>query len=83
MFESLDEQMKKDDELVSFKAISGELPSALSPPAGCHFHLRCPHAVGRCRIEVPLLREIEAAHWAACHLAPLGHAPEKWEPVFG
>jgi peptide/nickel transport system ATP-binding protein len=48
------------------------LPSALSPPAGCHFHLRCPHAVDRCRHEIPPLRAIEAARWAACHLAPIG-----------
>ena len=41
---------------------SGELPSALSPPSGCHFHLRCPHVVERCRAEVPALREIEAGH---------------------
>jgi peptide/nickel transport system ATP-binding protein len=72
LLDSVPRLVLEDDELVSFKAISGELPSALSPPPGCHFHLRCPHAVGRCRIEVPLLREIEAAHWAACHLAPLG-----------
>ena len=39
---------------------------------GCHFHLRCPHVVERCRGEVPPLREIEAARRAACHLAPIG-----------
>jgi oligopeptide/dipeptide ABC transporter ATP-binding protein len=71
LLDSVPRLVLEDDELVSFKAISGELPSALSPPGGCHFHLRCPHAVGRCRHEVPPLREIEAAHWAACHLAPL------------
>jgi oligopeptide/dipeptide ABC transporter ATP-binding protein len=58
------------DEIVSFKAIRGELPSALSPPPGCHFHLRCPHAVDRCRTEVPALRDIDARR-AACHLAPI------------
>jgi peptide/nickel transport system ATP-binding protein len=61
-----------DDEIVSFKAIRGELPSALSPPSGCHFHLRCPHAVERCRGEIPPLREVEHARRAACHLAPIG-----------
>jgi peptide/nickel transport system ATP-binding protein len=72
LLDSVPKLVLEDDEIVSFKAISGELPSALSPPRGCHFHLRCPHVVGRCRVEVPPLREIEAAHWTACHLAPIG-----------
>jgi len=72
LLDSVPKLVLADDEIVSFKAIRGELPSALSPPAGCHFHLRCPHAVDRCRGEIPLLREIEPNHRAACHLAPLG-----------
>jgi oligopeptide/dipeptide ABC transporter ATP-binding protein len=72
LLDSVPKLVLADDEIVSFKAIHGELPSALSPPPGCHFHLRCPHAVERCRAEVPALREIEAARFAACHLAPLG-----------
>jgi peptide/nickel transport system ATP-binding protein len=70
LLDSVPKLVLEGDEIVSFKAISGELPSALSPPSGCHFHLRCPHVVDRCRHEIPSLREIEAAHWAACHLAP-------------
>jgi oligopeptide/dipeptide ABC transporter ATP-binding protein len=35
-------------------AISGLPPSLLSPPKGCHFRPRCPHAFGRCS-EVPPL----------------------------
>jgi peptide/nickel transport system ATP-binding protein len=72
LLDSVPKLVLADDAIVSFKAIHGELPSALSPPSGCHFHQRCPHAVGLCRGEVPQLREIEAAHQAACHLAPLG-----------
>jgi peptide/nickel transport system ATP-binding protein len=72
LLDSVPKLVLDGDELVTFKAIRGELPSALSPPPGCHFHLRCPHAVDRCRAEVPALREIEPAHWAACHLAPIG-----------
>jgi peptide/nickel transport system ATP-binding protein len=72
LLDSVPKLVLADDEIVSFKAIHGELPSALSPPNGCHFHQRCPHTVGRCRGEVPQLREIEPAHRAACHLAPLG-----------
>ena len=35
-------------------AIPGQPPSLLSPPEGCHFRPRCPHAFDRC-IEVPPL----------------------------
>jgi oligopeptide transport system ATP-binding protein len=45
----------------------GEIPSALAPPAGCHFHPRCPRAEPRCRAEVPMLREAEAGRWVRCH----------------
>jgi len=49
--------------------LRGEPPSPLSPPAGCHFHSRCPLAVARCRSETPLLRAVAGGHQAACHLA--------------
>jgi oligopeptide/dipeptide ABC transporter ATP-binding protein len=49
-------------------AMTGELPSALDPPAGCRFHTRCPHAEARCRSEVPAMREVAPGHHAACHL---------------
>jgi oligopeptide transport system ATP-binding protein len=49
--------------------LRGEVPSALTPPSGCVFHPRCPIAVPRCSAEIPALREIRPAHWAACHLA--------------
>jgi peptide/nickel transport system ATP-binding protein len=51
-----------------FTAITGEIPSPLSPPSGCHFHPRCPHAMPRCRAEAPALREISPGHRSACHL---------------
>ncbi|MEZ0167352.1 ABC transporter ATP-binding protein [Microvirga sp. TS319] len=51
-----------------FSPIKGEIPSPLSPPSGCHFHPRCPHAFGRCRREAPKLREIAPGHISACHL---------------
>src|SRR5712692_4854888 len=49
--------------------LGGEVPSALNPPSGCVFHPRCPIAGGRCRGEVPELREITPGHRAACILA--------------
>jgi len=52
----------------TFVAIRGEIPSPMSPPSGCHFHPRCPHAFERCRQEVPRLKEVAPGHRAACHL---------------
>ncbi|WP_150993200.1 ABC transporter ATP-binding protein [Cupriavidus basilensis] len=52
----------------TFVAIKGEIPSPLSPPPGCHFHPRCPHAMPRCREEQPLLKEIAPMRFSACHL---------------
>jgi oligopeptide/dipeptide ABC transporter ATP-binding protein len=49
--------------------LAGEMPSPIHVPPGCPFHPRCPVAVDRCRVEIPVLREITAGHWAACHLA--------------
>lgn len=48
--------------------IKGTVPDARRPPPGCRFHDRCPMTIDRCRSEVPLLREIEHGHRAACHL---------------
>jgi peptide/nickel transport system ATP-binding protein/oligopeptide transport system ATP-binding protein len=47
--------------------LEGELPSALRPPSGCRFHTRCPHAIERCRSEVPPLLADAAGHATACH----------------
>ena len=51
-----------------FTAIKGEIPSPMAPPSGCHFHPRCPHAMPRCSIEAPALKEVASGHKSACHL---------------
>jgi oligopeptide/dipeptide ABC transporter ATP-binding protein len=51
-----------------FAPIAGELPSPFAPPAGCHFHPRCPAAMDRCRTERPKLTEIAPGRFSACHL---------------
>ncbi|AEK63820.1 ABC transporter ATP-binding protein [Collimonas fungivorans] len=51
-----------------FFAVKGEIPSPLHPPPGCHFHPRCPHAMPRCKVEKPALKEVSAKHFSACHL---------------
>jgi peptide/nickel transport system ATP-binding protein len=54
--------------------VRGEIPSALAPPSGCHFHPRCPHAGPRCRVEQPALLEIGPGRRSACHLNAGGTA---------
>ena len=49
-------------------AISGEVPSALNPPSGCHFHTRCPYFMERCSEEEPELKEVSPDHTVACFL---------------
>ncbi|MCH1515461.1 MAG: ABC transporter ATP-binding protein [Alphaproteobacteria bacterium] len=51
-----------------YEPVSGEIPSPLAPPAGCHFHPRCPFAIEKCQREAPVLRELSASHFSACHL---------------
>jgi oligopeptide/dipeptide ABC transporter ATP-binding protein len=53
---------------VAKRRVPGDVPSPLKPPAGCHFHTRCPFAEARCRTEKPALREVEPGHHVACHL---------------
>ena len=48
--------------------VSGEIPSPLEPPGGCHFHPRCPQAGPRCAREAPALKAIAAGRVSACHL---------------
>jgi peptide/nickel transport system ATP-binding protein len=49
------------------RAVAGEVPNPLEPPAGCAFHPRCPHANARCRSEVPALKRLAVGGEAACH----------------
>ena len=49
--------------------LAGEPPNPVDRPRGCAFHPRCPHAIERCRIETPALRELADGRLAACHLA--------------
>lgn len=60
---------KKVGSKQQFYKIKGEIPSPLAPPAGCHFHPRCPMAQERCRKEVPQLLEILPGHFSRCHFA--------------
>jgi oligopeptide/dipeptide ABC transporter ATP-binding protein len=50
------------------RILQGDVPSPIKPPAGCHFHTRCPYVFDRCRVETPLLREVKPGQMVACHL---------------
>ena len=56
--------------------VAGEVPSPISPPAGCHFHPRCPFANGRCRSEPP--QPVAAgASQVRCHAVAEGRLGEE------
>ena len=48
--------------------LEGDVPSPMRPPAGCHFHTRCPRKKEVCERTLPELTEIEDGHFVACHL---------------
>ena len=50
------------------RVLTGDVPSPINPPPGCHFHTRCPYAEERCRIESPPMREVAPGQFVACHL---------------
>jgi oligopeptide/dipeptide ABC transporter ATP-binding protein len=54
---------EEKDEIV----LSGEVPSALNPPSGCHFHPRCPMVMPHCSGDEPPLTEVAPNHWVACY----------------
>ena len=49
--------------------LSGEIPSPIDPPSGCHFHPRCPYAQEICRKEYPVLTDHAEGHQSACHFS--------------
>jgi peptide/nickel transport system ATP-binding protein len=50
--------------------LPGDIPSPSSPPAGCHFHPRCPQALPACRVRYPETSSVSKTHEVRCHLWP-------------
>ncbi|MFL9626876.1 ABC transporter ATP-binding protein [Aeromonas jandaei] len=58
--------------------LTGDVPSPITPPAGCHFHPRCPHATDHCKNVAPTLEgKDEISHLVACHLPLATPEPEQ------
>lgn len=48
--------------------LEGDIPSPVNPPAGCHFHPRCPKGTAECRLTFPDAIRFDGIHWTSCHL---------------
>jgi oligopeptide/dipeptide ABC transporter ATP-binding protein len=77
----LDAVPRPDPARVRPPVIGGEVPSLMVPPPGCRFHTRCPHAMPRCRVDIPVLRETAPGRQTACHLYET--TPGSGKPLHG
>jgi oligopeptide transport system ATP-binding protein len=46
--------------------LTGDVPSPINPPEGCHFHPRCPIADEECKKAYPTFEEKQPSHYASC-----------------
>lgn len=53
---------KKEERII----LTGDVPSPINPPTGCHFHPRCPSMVEECKSKEPTLEEKAPNHVASC-----------------
>ena len=70
-----DPDLRKQEE--NRDILKGDIPNALDPPSGCHFHPRCPYADDTCRTICPHLKELQPGHFVACHHPLKGGMAEK------
>jgi len=49
------------------RSIEGSVPNLVSPPSGCRFHPRCPHAMAVCKGVFPEMIEVAKNHLVACY----------------
>jgi peptide/nickel transport system ATP-binding protein len=55
----------------ALQSIEGSVPNLVSPPSGCRFHPRCPHAMQKCKGVFPEMLEVAKNHQVACYWAAL------------
>jgi len=48
--------------------LTGDVPSPINPPSGCHFHTRCPYVMDVCKKIDPIFANQGREHYVACHL---------------
>ena len=61
----------------------GAPPSLVTPPSGCRFHPRCPHAMAVCAQRTPPAIEVAAGHRSACWLHAPGLSAAESHPLAG
>jgi oligopeptide/dipeptide ABC transporter ATP-binding protein len=57
--------------------LTGDVPSPLRPPSGCHFHPRCRYVQEPCRTQAPQLDEVKPEHRSACPVKPFQEKPSQ------
>jgi len=60
--------------------LRGDVPSPINPPAGCHFHPRCPKMTDQCKVVWPALEGVAGPsliHEAACLYADKRQGPDE------
>jgi len=57
--------------------LTGDVPSPLDPPSGCHFHPRCRYAQPSCREQAPALDQAKPGHLARCPVLPFKDEPSR------
>jgi oligopeptide/dipeptide ABC transporter ATP-binding protein len=48
--------------------LTGDVPSPINPPHGCHFHPRCPSKMPQCEIDYPGIVHFSNTHTCNCYL---------------
>ena len=67
----LDALPHAEDDNRELTGLPGAPPTLGELPSGCAFHPRCAWARSECRMQLPMLAEIERGRALACHVDPL------------
>ncbi len=59
----------------------GAPPSLVTPPSGCRFHPRCPHAMAVCAETTPPATQVASGHLSACWLHASSLSAAQTQPL--